>query len=121
MRITSGASSMSTSVSTTKRVRTKPSGTSSRFDVQSRETDVSTQSPYSVGSITTIGVSHDGTSGDLPVWTDDVCRQHAPSRLPACRLTRFAPDASRRTRFVASTGAVQWHEGEGETDEELVL
>jgi len=66
VRITSGASSTSTSVSTTKRVRTKPSGTSSRFNVQSRQTDVSTQSPYSVGSITTIGVSHDGTSARSP-------------------------------------------------------
>jgi transposase InsO family protein len=39
---------------------------SSRFDVQSRQTDVSTRSPYSVGSITTIGVSHDGTSARSP-------------------------------------------------------
>src|SRR3989442_1846804 len=91
-RITSGASSTSTSDYTTKRVRTKPSGTSSRFDVQSRQTDVSTQSPYSVDSITTIGVSHDGTSGDLPVWTDDVCSQHGPgAEMPGqalkCLLT----------------------------------
>jgi hypothetical protein len=57
-----GALSSSTCVSTTRDGRTKSSGTSSRFHVQSRQTEVSTQSPYSVGSITTIGVSHDGTS-----------------------------------------------------------
>src|SRR6267378_114661 len=102
-RITSGAPSTSTSASTTKRVRTKPSGTSSRFDVQSRQTDVSTQSPYSVDSITTIGVSHDGTSGDLPVWTDDVCSQHGYLHE---RLVRFEITAFHGDRIVAITRAV---------------
>src|SRR5882724_2375928 len=57
--ITSGASSPSTCASKMKRVRTKVSGTSSRFHGLSRHRDASTQSPYSVGSITTTGVSLD--------------------------------------------------------------
>ena len=54
----------------------QPSGTSSRFHVHLRRTGASTQSPCSVGSITTTGVS-------LDVWS---------ARSP------------RRTGFVASTG-----------------
>ncbi len=42
---------------TTKRVRTKPSVTSSRFHDLSRQRGASTQSPYSVASIMTTGVS----------------------------------------------------------------
>src|SRR6266481_5937432 len=56
VRITSGASSPSTSASTTKRVRTRPSGTSSRFHGLSRRAAAFTQSPFSVGFITTTGV-----------------------------------------------------------------
>src|SRR5712664_2476600 len=51
--------SPSTSAFTTKRVRTKPSVTSSRFHDLSRQRGASTQSPYLVASITTTGVSLD--------------------------------------------------------------
>src|SRR5438105_14919347 len=78
VRITSDASSTSTAVSTTKRVRTEPSGTSSRFDGRSRQTAASTQSAYSVGSITTIGVSLDGTCARSP-RADEICSQHGRS------------------------------------------
>ena len=71
---------------------------------------MSTQSPYSVDSITTIGVSHDGTSGDLPVWTDDVCSQHeSPCSVGSITTTDASLDERctqmrvLRTGFVAST------------------
>src|SRR5882724_988917 len=84
VRITSGASSPSTSAFTTKRVRTKPSVTSSRFHDLSRQRVGSTQSPYSVASITTTGVS-----------LDEILRQMLLVR----------------TGFVASTGE-PWHRGQ---------
>jgi hypothetical protein len=61
--------------STTKRVRTKLSGTSSRFHGLWRQRGASTQSPYSVASITTTGVSLDENCARLRA--DGICSQHA--------------------------------------------
>src|SRR6266478_8709296 len=74
VRITYGASSLSTCASTMKRVRTKLSGTSSRFQGLLRQRDASTQSPYSVGSITTTGVSLDESCARFSWRTGFVAR-----------------------------------------------
>src|SRR6267378_4067094 len=74
--ITYGASSPSTCTSIMKRVRTKLSGTSSRFHGLSRKRDASTQSPYSVGSITTTDVSLDERVGPDTLRADEICSQH---------------------------------------------
>src|SRR5438132_7071824 len=76
VRITSGASSPSTSASTTKRVRTRPSGTSSRFHGLSRRAARS-RSPRS---------------------------RWASSRLPACCLKRVAPDLPRADGIFSQHG-----------------
>src|SRR2546427_11389442 len=108
VRITYGASSLSTCASTMKRVRTTLSGTSSRFHGLLRQRDAYTQSPYSAGSITTTGVSLDENCARCSWRTGFVARTVIPE-LEGKRV-ELQVRTERQNRDFQSPGQVRVHQ-----------